>query len=159
MQTITRILCPTDFSDSAEKAVGYAEKLAIDTKAELLLFHAFDTPATWTLSGQEHPRDPKIQQELDGVLFDSPHARKIERLLHAGPPGEVICWIAQDRKCDLIVMGTHGRTGLKHLLFGSVAEYVLQHARCPVLSLRERDPKEQPLVRPLTMPVLAPRFM
>ena len=159
MQTITRILCPTDFSDAAEKAVGYAEQLAIDAKAELLLFHAFDTPTTWTLSGQEHPRDPKIQEELDGVLFDSPHTHKIERLLHAGHPGEVICWIAQDRNCDLIVMGTHGRTGLKHLLFGSVAEYVLQHARCPVLSLRDRDPKEPPLARPLTMPVLAPRFM
>ena len=65
MQTITRILCPTDFSDTAEKAVGYAEQLAIDAKAELLLFHAFDTPTTWTLSGQEHPRDPKIQEELE----------------------------------------------------------------------------------------------
>jgi universal stress protein A len=159
MQTITRILCPTDFSDSSAKATSYAEQLARETNAELLLFHAFDPPANWTLSGQEHPRDPHIQQELDAVLRDSPHQPKIGRLLHAGDPGQVICWIAQDHQCDLIVIGTHGRTGMKHLLFGSVAEYVLQHARCPVLSIRDRAPNEMPLARPLNLPVMAPRFM
>ena len=159
MQSVTRILCPTDFSESSTRAISYAEQLAQEANADLLLIHAFDLPATWNLAGQEHPRDPRIQQELDAVLATSSHQARIERLLHAGDPGEVICWIAQDRKCDLIVMGTHGRTGLKHLLFGSVAEYVLRHARCPVLSVRDRDPKELPLAQPVLMPVMAPRFM
>lgn len=159
MQTIQRILCPTDFSESSAKATAYAEQLASESGAELLLFHAFDTPANWTISGQEHPRDQRIQQQLDKLLSESPHHSKIDRLLHAGDAGPVICWIAQEHKCDLIVMGTHGRTGIKHLLFGSVAEYVLQHARCPVLSLRDRDPNETPLQRPMNMPVMAPRFM
>ena len=159
MQTIRQILCPTDFSPCAAKATAYAEQLAREADAELILFHAFDTPATWTLSGQEHPRDLRLQQQLDAILADSPHAPKIQRLQHAGVPGEVICWMAQDRQCDLIVMGTHGRSGLKHLLFGSVTEYVLRHARCPVLTIRDRDPDEPPLERPTIVPIKAPRYM
>lgn len=159
MQTIKQILCPTDFSASAAKAAVYAEQLALEVGAELFLFHAFDTPTTWTLSGQEHPRDPNLQRQLDAVLADSAHAHKIHRLQHAGPPGEVICWMAQEQHCDLIVMGTHGRGGLKHLLFGSVAEYVLRHARCPVLTIRDRDQDEPPLERPAMVPMKAPRFM
>ena len=159
MQTIRKILCPTDFSTSAANAAKYAEGLAREADAELFLFHAFDTPATWTLSGQEHPRDPSLQLQLDAVLADSPHAHKIHRLQHAGPPGEVTCWMAQEQHCDLIVMGTHGRGGLKHLLFGSVAEHVLRHARCPVLTVRDRDPDEPPLERPSIVPMKAPRFM
>ena len=159
MQSITRILCPTDFSTNAAKAVEFAEKLAREADAELFLIHAFDTPATFTISGQEHPRDPRIEQELDAVLANSPHNYKIHRQQHAGIPGEVICWMAQDLNCDLIVMGTHGRGGLQHVLFGSIAEHVLRHARCPVLTIRDRDKNEPPLARPSVMPVLAPRFM
>ena len=159
MQTIQHILCPTDFSDTAAKAVAYAEQLAIEAGAELTLVHAFDTPATWTLAGQEHPRDPRLQQQLDALLADSPHAQKIHRRQHAGAAGEVICWMAQEQHCDLIVMGTHGRSGLKHLLFGSVAEHVLRHARCPVVTIRDRNPNEPPLPQPIVMPVPAPRFM
>ena len=159
MQTIKQILCPIDFSVSAAKATVYAEQLAREADAELFLFHAFDPPTTWTLSGQEHPRDPRLQQQLDAVLAESPHAHKIHRLQHAGVPGEAICWMAQERRCDLIVMGTHGRSGLKHILFGSVAEYVLRHARCPVLTIRDRDPDEPPLEQPTLVPMKAPRFM
>ena len=159
MSIWTRILCPTDFSETSAKATSYAEQLARELDAELILIHAFDPPANWTLAGQEHPRDPRIEQELGAVLAGSSHSTKIKRLLHAGDPGQVISWIAQEHKCDLIIMGTHGRTGMKHLLFGSVAEYVLQHARCPVLCIRDREPNEMPLARPLNLPVIAPRFM
>lgn len=159
MQTITHILCPTDFSSTAVRALKYAERLAIETNAELTLMHAFDTPATYTLSGQEHPRDPRLLQQLNELLVDSPLGNKIHRLQHAGEAGEVICWMAQDRKCDMIVMGTHGRSGVSHLLFGSVAEYVLRHARCPVVTIRDRDPNEPALPQPTVMPIPAPRFM
>lgn len=159
MQTIQRILCPTDFSFLAAKAMAYAERLAIEADAELILLHAFDIPGTWTLAGQEHPRDVRLQEQLYSLLADSSHGNRIQRKLHAGQAGEVICWMAQDQKCDLIVMGTHGWTGLRHLLFGSVAEYVLRHARCPVLSIRDRDPNEPLLAQPMVMPIPAPRFM
>lgn len=159
MKTISHILCPTDFSDISDKVIKYAENLALEANADLTLVHAFDTPATWNMAGQEHPRDPRLQIQLDSLLADSSHASKIHRIQHAGEAGEVICWIAQNRGCDLIVMGTHGRTGLRHLLFGSVAEYVLRHARCPVVTIRDRDPNEPPLPQPIVMPVPAPRFM
>ena len=159
MKTITRILCPTDFSNSAKKSIDYAEQLAMESGAELILAHVFDTPASFSISGQEHPRDPRIQLELDSVLSDSPLKNKIQRIQHAGIPGEVICWMAQERACDLLVMGTHGRTGLQRALFGSVAEYVLRHARCPVLTIRDHVPGEPPLERPNVVPVMAPRYM
>ncbi|MBM4075414.1 MAG: universal stress protein [Planctomycetes bacterium] len=159
MKIISRVLCATDFSDSSTKAVQYAEQLCVETGAELYLVHAFDTPETYTLSGQEHPRDPRLQQQLESILADSTLGAKLHRLQHAGPAGDVICWLAQDHECDLIVMGTHGRTGLKHLLFGSVAEHVLTHARCPVLTIRDRDPSEPRIPRPMVLPIMAPRFM
>lgn len=152
MKLIERILCPTDFSVTAEKAVKYAEQLAIEVGAELVLAHAFNIPATWSIAGQTHPMDSTLEDQLNSTLSGSTHADKITRLQHIGVPGEVICWMAQDRKCDLIVMGTHGRTGLRHLLFGSVAEYVLQHARCPVITVRDRNPDETPLKQPIVMP-------
>lgn len=159
MPMIQQILCPTDFSETAAKAMHFAERLAIEADANLILVHAFDSPASWSMAGQVHPRDLTLQKQLEALLVDSPHKAKIQRLQHAGDSGAVICWMAQDRHCDLIVMGTHGRSGLHHLLFGSTAEYVLRHARCPVLTIRDRDPNEPPLTQPIVMPLPAPRFM
>ncbi len=159
MKKITHILCPTDFSETADKAVAYAEQLAIEADAQLTLVHAIETPEAWALAAQEHSRTLKLHSQLEAQLAASSHGQQIDRFQHPGEAGEVICWIAQDRNCDLIVMGTHGRTGLKHLLFGSVAEYVLCHARCPVVTIRDRSPDERPLERPVLMPVPAPRYM
>ena len=159
MDMIRRILCPTDFSDAANTAVKYAEKLALQTGADLYLVHAFDTPIEMTVIGQTHPLDAWHREQLDQSLVESPLANRIIRLLHAGSAGEVICWMAQEHNCDLIVMGTHGHGGLMHLIFGSVAEYVLRHARCPVLTIRNRPENEPPLPQPLVVPIKAPRFM
>ena len=79
--------------------------------------------------------------------------------MHVGEPGEVICWLAEQQACDLIVMGTHGRQGLLHLLMGSVAEYVMRHARCPVVTVRLLPEKQPPLKEPLVLPLPAPRLM
>ncbi|MBM4005181.1 MAG: universal stress protein [Planctomycetes bacterium] len=78
---------------------------------------------------------------------------------HHFPPGKAICWFAESEQCDMIVMGTHGRTGLSHLLFGSIAEYVMRHARCPVVTVRERPSFGEPLQEPLARPLPPPRFM
>jgi universal stress protein A len=83
----------------------------------------------------------------------------LRRALHAGRPGEVICWMAEDQQCDLIVMGTHGRGGLAHLLLGSVAEYVVRHAHCPVTIVRDAPAKEPPLDEPRVMPLPPPQWM
>ena len=110
------------------------------------------------VAAQERPLDPSLRPKLEGIKSSYAN-QKVEYVLHAGPPGEVICWIGQSRNCDLIVMGTHGRTGLMHLFLGSVAEYVMQHARCPVLTVRNRPANEPPLKEPLVLPVPPPRFM
>lgn len=157
MKAIQRILCATDFSDAATDAFRYAERLAKSANAELVVLHAFDVPKTLDYAGQTQPADPLIQERLNAVCA-SAHV-PVTGVLHAGAPGEVICWVAQSRECDLIVTATHGHTGLAHLLFGSVTEYVLRHARCPVLTVRQRTPDEPPLAEPLVLPVKAPRFM
>ena len=150
-----RILCPLDFSERSEHAFRYAEELATQLEAELIIAHAFDRPATMDFPGQTTPANQALREKLESVESTLP----LERLLHAGPPGEVICWLAQENNCDLIVMGTHGRTGLGHVLFGSVAEYVLQHARCPVLTIRLRAENEPRLREPRVLPLPAPRMM
>jgi len=159
MEIFRKILCATDFSATADKAVRYAERLAGEAEADLILAHAFDTPTELTVPAQTLPLDVRHRELLDQTLADSPLSNRITRLLHAGQAGEVLCWLAQEHQCDLIVMGTHGHGGLRHLIFGSVAEYVLRHARCPVLTIRDRPADEPRLPQPLVIPVKAPRLM
>ncbi|MBI3866737.1 MAG: universal stress protein [Planctomycetia bacterium] len=158
MDPIHRILCPVDFSEVSSQALAYAERLAAATGAELILVHAFDIPASLTYADIENPSDPNVRKQFEALSLTLPPA-KATRVLHAGPPGEVICWLAENRACDLIVMGTHGRSGLMHLLLGSVAEHVVRHARCPVVTVPKRPPGEQPLSEPLVTAPKAPRFM
>ncbi len=158
MNDIQRILCPVDFSETSNAAFAAADRLAHRLGAELVLLHAFEYPEQLTVAAQERPLDPSLRPKLEGIKSSYAN-QKVEYVLHAGPPGEVICWIGQSRNCELIVMGTHGRTGLMHLFLGSVAEYVMQHARSPVLTVRNRPADESPLKEPLVLPVPPPRFM
>jgi universal stress protein A len=157
-QPFQRILCPVDFSETSLKALGYAQRLAAAAEAEVILLHAFDAPQSYDDLSQTKPADPTLEPRLHELRPASPQV-KFRHVLHAGPPGEVICWLAEDQHCDLIVMGTHGRAGLKHLLFGSVAEHVLRHARCPVLTVRDRPADEPRLVEPKVLPLPPPRLM
>ncbi|MBL8830149.1 MAG: universal stress protein [Planctomycetaceae bacterium] len=157
MSLYQRILCAIDFSPTSDKALAVAQRLASESGAELLLVHAFDLPEKFTMQGQTHPHDPAVEQQLQALSVDP--KLKVQRLLHAGPSGHVVCWVAQERSCDLIVVGTHGRTGLKSVLLGSVAQQVLQHAPCPVLVVRNRAADEAPLPEPHVVPLKPPRFM
>ena len=152
---IQRILCPVDFSEPAMQAFRYAEDLATSVGASLMIVHAFDRPATLDLPDQTVPADPAVEKKLNAIVSELP----TQRFLHAGPAGRVICWMAQEQKCDLIIMGTHGRTGISHALFGSVAEFVLKHAPCPVLTIRERAEDAPKMDEPLVVPLPAPRMM
>ncbi len=158
MNAKMKILCPIDFSETSQRAVLFTEKLARGLSAEVILFHVFDTAIDYSNKGQTEPADPEIKEKLEKVLLgvtDIP----VRRCTHIGPSGEAICWMADREQCDMIVMGTHGRTGLSHLVFGSIAEYVMRHARCPVVTTRMRPTVELPLEEPLVQPVPAPRFM
>lgn len=158
MDPIQRILCPIDFSDASLHAFTFAERLATSLSAEILLLHVFDRAESFTLEGQTTPADPDVTRHLESIRPSLP-TTNVRRITHVGAPGEVICWMAQNQGCDLIVMGTHGRRGLKHLLMGSVTEYVLRHARCPLMTIRMVPESEPPLKEPLILPVPAPRFM
>ena len=158
MESMQRILCPVDFSESSTIALNYAAKFGAGVGAELILLHAFDRPATLDMEGQSNPADTTLHEQLENVRPDTENVQ-VTRVLHAGSTGEVICWLAEDRACDLIIMGTHGHTGLKHLLLGSTAEYVLRHARCPVLTIRLRPENEPPLKEPTVLPLTPPRLM
>lgn len=158
MTVFQRVLCPVDFSETSTLALLFAERLVRETGVELILLHAFDAPASYDAAGQYEPAHPDIKRQFDELTPVHPEI-KLDRIMHAGPAGEVICWLAQDRHCDLIVMGTHGRTGLRHLLLGSVAEYVLRHASCPVTTVRNPPALEPPIAEPRVLPVPAPPWM
>ena len=155
---IERILCAVDFSDTSDAAFEYSMELADKLAGEMVLLHAFDKPATGDVRAAKRPADQTLRIKLETMQIPSRQVH-LKHVLHAGPPGEVICWVAQDQQCDLIVMGTHGRTGLSHMLFGSTAEYVLRHARCPVLTIRKRPDEEAPLKEPTVMPLPPPKYM
>lgn len=143
---IHRILCPIDFSPTSQRAFEYAVRVAEHAGATVVLFHAFDVPDAWASGGRLKEIDPELKSKM---LEINPSANvSIERVAHGGPAGPAICWVAQDQKCDLIVIGTHGRHGVSHLLLGSVAEYCVRNARCPVLTVRDRAPDESPLDEP-----------
>jgi universal stress protein A len=141
---IRHILAPTDFSDYSKKALRNAFELAQTFGAKLSLLHVLEpapylgefTPPTM---GEELLGDLERQAsaELARVL---PEARQttiaVTRAVVMGSPSLKIVETAEAEHVDLIVMATHGRTGLSHLLIGSVAERVVRTAPCPVLTIR-----------------------
>jgi len=146
--TFARILVPTDFSTHAESALGYATALAKQSGASVEVLHVLDEPfmpATW--SAEVYLPDlPELREQLaadaDARLAD--YRERIHKdgipiltTTRSGRPAEVIVAYAKAAGADLIVMGTHGRSGLSHLFMGSVAERVIRTAPCPVLTVRE----------------------
>jgi universal stress protein A len=143
----TRILVPTDFSEPSDAALAYARVLAGTFGASLHLLHVFESPF---VAGGVNPEvftddSPAVQAELVEEAKDRLRHRitPADRERFAATTGIVsgysaraIVDYATDRKMDLIVMGTHGRNGVAHLLMGSVAEKVVRNAPCPVMTVR-----------------------
>lgn len=144
MATFERILVPTDFSESSQAAADLAAELARRLGSEVRAVTVVDTRPLEHAYGDEAFRYQRIeairseaQQELD--RFVGKHfagCAKVEAIVRDGDAFSEILAGATDTGCDLIVMGTHGRTGLVHLLIGSVAEKVVRHAPIPVLTVR-----------------------
>jgi universal stress protein A len=144
--TFKTILVPTDFSPASARALEYAQLVAARFSASLHLLHVaedpvaavgpeayvVDLPALREQVVQDAERRlTQVAAPLSGVTVTT------EVLI--GSPARTIAKIAADRGADLIVMGTHGRGGLAHLLLGSVAERVIRMAPCPVLTVREHS--------------------
>jgi nucleotide-binding universal stress UspA family protein len=148
---ITTILVPTDFSEYAAHAYQWALGLADSSKAKVLLFYA--TPSLAYLAAPEgmfYTDLAKLKHELiaEAEKQMAEFAGKkgtstvaVETRIGVGEAVWEICKVAEEAPVDLIVMGSHGRTGLSHVFLGSVAERVVRHAPCPVLVARLPKPK------------------
>jgi universal stress protein A len=142
MSPIRKILVPTDFSSHAGEAFRVAQDLAKPIGATVVLFHVSRPPAVvsdgdrlllttgraaakdvWDDLRKLQAKDPAVRVEHEVILADRPDARHILQIL-------------EEQGCDLIVMGTHGRTGLLQRLFGSVTEDVVRRAHCPVMLVK-----------------------
>jgi len=147
MTRITRILVPTDFSPTADAALEYAWVLAERFGASLQLLHVLDDP--FVADGMAAEAYISEAPALRTAMLDDARDRLRHRATLRGAAGtpietevlfghgaRTIAEYAADRNADLIVMGTHGRTGFAHLLLGSVAERLVRTAPCPVLTVR-----------------------
>ncbi len=139
MLPIKTILYPTDFSDRSLYAFRMACALARDYGARVIVLHVVEPPFVPGEPGAiiDLPaNEPNLL--MDRLKTFEPHdpSVKVEHVMREGPAAEVIADAAKEAQADLIVMGTHGRTGLSRILLGSVTEQVLRHAECPVLTVR-----------------------
>ncbi len=136
------ILVPTDFSTSAASAFKYALALAKSFSARLIIVHVMERSVYSMDFAMTHPDfGPEVKRRTAELLRAwVEHARaeniEAESALVAGIPFTEICNEAKRRGVDLLVMGTHGRTGLAHLMLGSTAERVVRLALCPVLTVK-----------------------
>jgi universal stress protein A len=149
-ENFKRILVTTDFSEAGDHAIGHAFRMAADHGAELILCHVIETIlAPNPLYAHYYPTDllnPEItaraEQEANEALLErAPKEGPLATVPHTtlivhGSPAEEIIRSAAENAVDLIVIATHGRTGLKHLLLGSTAERVIRHVHCAVLVVR-----------------------
>jgi nucleotide-binding universal stress UspA family protein len=140
----TKVLCPIDFSDPARAAMQAAIEVCRLTGGELTLFHAYELPG-YTLPEGSVVASPKMLQDLADQA--DAHLAEWQKLAlemggsrvsvekGIGEPALSVVELARERGFDLIVVGTHGRTGIRHALLGSVAERVVRRAGCPVLTI------------------------
>ena len=148
MLAVNTILHPTDFSERSQYAFWLACSLARDYGARLIVLHVVAAPAVVYGEGVVVPPNPEelraaAQEELDRLQAPRADVRA-ERRLAEGDAVEETLRVAQEANADLIVMGTHGRTGLGRLLMGSVAEQVVRRASCPVLTVKAPFPDDAP---------------
>lgn len=163
MLTLKNILVPTDFGEAADAALAYGRALADRFGATIHVLHVADNvyltsfgAETYAAIMPELQRDLEeaARKQLDELLIDSdksgPPTKPI--ILTSSAPAFAIVDYAQKNDIDLIVMGTHGRGALAHLVMGSVAERVVRLAPCPVLTVRH---PEHEFVRPDTLVTVA----
>ncbi|HEX7837412.1 MAG TPA: universal stress protein [Kofleriaceae bacterium] len=142
-----KILCPIDFSAGSQYALRTAARIAAASEAELVVANV------WYMPPMAYAGDAPVPADAVQFLVDdskrglaqaerdasSLGARRVTTALLSGVPWEqLVALLGRDETFDLVVMGTHGRTGLSRILLGSVAEQVVRHAPCPVLTVRDR---------------------
>lgn len=146
MIDIKTILAPTDFSKNSEPAMQYAFELARQYNADLKLIHVVDDVGVYAMememgayidSGNDLVEsERRAFQRMEELALPEDIQTRVTRHTMIGAPSAGICRFANENNVDVIVISTHGRTGLNRLLMGSVAEHVARRAPCPVLTVR-----------------------
>lgn len=145
MKPIKKILVPVDFSEHSNQALRFAADLAQRYDASLELLHVFHVMTYALPEGYVVPSADQLELIMKTYRVQLVAAKQaaldagapnVETTLLQGGVASEILREVRDRNCDLIVMGTHGRSGAKHLLIGSVAEHIVRVAPCPVLTVR-----------------------
>jgi len=142
---IKTILFPTDFSQGARAAMDHAISLARDYNARLILLYVIQDisiaewyiPSSLSVADLVEDMQKSAWKEMDKWAEEvSTKVKDVEKMVVRGVPFAEIIKTARDKNADMIVIGTHGRTGIDHILFGSTAEKVVRKAACPVLTVR-----------------------
>jgi universal stress protein A len=145
------ILVPIDFSEHSKKTIKYATRFAAHYRATIRLLHVFQIP-DYAVTQYEHRQQGSDQLKNQVDVAEEEARENLEALtnellsqgmnvkasLRVGYPFEEIILMADSPEIDLIIIGSHGRSGIRRLLLGSTAERVVEHAPCPVLVVRER---------------------
>ena len=142
---VKKILAPVDFSDVSNQSLKAAASLAEQLGAKMVVLHAVE-PVYFagTMFGPEINVPQLVEEQRRAAasamqdMIAGLRRKGIDAtgFVETGTPYDVILRTAEEKKCDLVVMGTHGRSGFSHLLLGSVAEKVVRYAKCPVLTVR-----------------------
>ena len=153
MLPIKKILCPTDFSEPSYEAVKAANELALHFSAEVVLVHVInpihfipDPSMGAYIPTYETGMEARAKKQFRDVVQErlSEEVKSCTIVAHGNPADEIVR-TAADENADIIVIATHGLTGWRHLVFGSVAERVVQHAPCAVLTVSMQDKEDKPL--------------
>ena len=148
MINIKNILCPVDHSDCSKEALKYAVSFAMKDHSKLYLLHVIDIRAfdeSINAMTTQIPDDETLKQLKTKLLDCIPEEIRddmdVEALVVQGIPFVEIISTAKKNDIDMIVLGSHGRTGITHMMMGSVSEKVVRKAPCPVLTVRRSDQK------------------
>ncbi|MHC4307289.1 MAG: universal stress protein [Planctomycetota bacterium] len=148
MISLKKILCPIDHSDCSKEALKYAVSFAMKDEAKLYLLHIIDIRSfSEGLDAMSKPiPDEETLEQLRTKLLDCiPKEIRddmdVEATVIQGIPFAEIISTAKEKEIDMIVIGSHGRTGISHMMMGSVSEKVVRKAHCPVLTVRQSGHK------------------
>jgi nucleotide-binding universal stress UspA family protein len=165
LEGINEILVPVDFSPSSFQALEYAIKFAQSAAARLIVFHAVHLDYAFSADGYtkcdlplliNEARENAAIQMLEFIRRAKFREVQFEIVIKIAPPASEICVFADDRDVDLIIAATHGRTGLKHLLLGSIAEQLVRRAHQPVLVVPSLPERSKARLARVTRPVQQP---
>lgn len=156
MIELRKILLPTDFSETSKEALKYAMSMAKEYSAEMTVLHVINEqllteglnlPRVISMQSIEKELCKEAERQMDDFFKETGGAEgiKIKKAVIKGKPFLQIIRYAKENDIDLIVIGTHGRSGLEHIIFGSTAEKVVRKAPCPVLSVK---PAQREFVMP-----------